>query len=179
MTAGVDEAGRGALCGRVYAAACILKKNIIGLNDSKKLSRKKRFELYQSIIADSYYAVAYCDVAQINKIGILKATLLAMKKAVVELLSRVNINLLIVDGPFKIPELSLKQKALIKADQKFKNVMAASILAKVERDTYMLKFAEKFPNWEFEKHMGYATKKHLEMIKKFGIIKGFHRKDFV
>lgn len=179
MTAGVDEAGRGALCGRVYAAICILKKNIDGINDSKKLSPSKRIELYKKIIENSYYAVSYSEVNEINNYGILNATLNAMKRATMQMLKVIDLSLIIVDGPFKIPDIEIKQWAVIKADQKYKNVMAASIIAKVERDMYMKKISMIYRDWGFERHFGYATEKHLKAIREKGIIEGFHRAAFV
>ncbi len=165
---GVDEAGRGPLAGDVYAAAVILPKDIIieGLNDSKKLSEKKREALYDEITKKALtYCVATASVAEIEKYNILNATFLAMQRAVSGL--KITPELVLVDGN-KNPKLNVHTKCVVKGDGKSASIAAASILAKVERDRYMKKVAEKYPEYQFEKHKGYGTKLHYEMLDKYG-----------
>ena len=155
---GVDEAGRGPLAGPVYAAAVILPRGYIvdGVNDSKKLSEKKRDLLF-------------------DKINILQATFLAMRRAVDGLSVKPDIAL--IDGNKK-PGLDIEQWDIVKGDATSANIAAASIIAKVSRDRYMLKLAEKYPQYQFEKHKGYGTKLHYEMLDKYGISE-VHRKTFL
>lgn len=175
---GVDEAGRGPLAGDVYAAAVILPEGIIieGINDSKKLSEKKREQLYDEIVekADSY-CVATASVEEIDELNILGATFLAMKRAVVGL--GVDVGLALVDGN-RTPPLDCKVQTLVKGDGTSASIAAASILAKVERDRYMKKLAEQYPEYQFEKHKGYGTKLHNELILKYGA-SPVHRKTFL
>lgn len=165
---GVDEAGRGPLAGDVYAAAVILNDSILipGLNDSKKLSEKKREALYDIIIekADAY-CIATASVREIDEINILQATMLAMKRAVEGLCIKCEYAL--IDGN-KIPSLECKADYLIKGDAKSASVAAASVLAKVARDRYMKNIAEAYPQYAFEKHKGYGTKLHYEKILEYG-----------
>lgn len=175
---GVDEAGRGPLAGPVYAAAVILKEDadLEGLDDSKKLSEKKREALFDKIKEQS---VAYCIVSvdqnTIDEINILNATMLAMKKAVEGLSMPADFAL--IDGN-KTPELEIGAKAIIGGDAKVKSIAAASILAKVSRDRFMLEMCEKYPQYQFEKHKGYGTKLHYEMLDKFGV-SPIHRMSFL
>lgn len=175
---GVDEAGRGPLAGDVYAAAVILsdKTLIEGLNDSKKLSEKRREELFDIIIqkADAY-CIATASAAEIDELNILQATMLAMKRAV----SGLNIQpkLALVDGN-RLPQLCCNAEYVIKGDAKSASIAAASVLAKVARDRYMKKLAEDYPQYAFDKHKGYGTKLHYEMIEKYGI-SDVHRKSFL
>lgn len=175
---GIDEAGRGPLAGPVYAAAVILKKGqtIEGVNDSKKLSEKKREALYNKIIDECLaYAIGVADEKEIDEINILQATFLAMKRAVDGL--SIKPDCALVDGN-QIPPLDCSVSTIIKGDSKSESIAAASILAKVERDRYMLKMAQKYPQYCFEKHKGYGTKLHYEMIEKYGIC-DIHRKSFL
>lgn len=175
---GVDEAGRGPLAGDVYAAAVILPEGIVieGINDSKKLSEKKREALYDEIIekADAY-CVATASVAEIDEFNILGATFLAMKRAVEGL--GTDVGLALVDGN-RTPPLDCAVQTLIKGDGTSASIAAASILAKVERDRYMKKLAEEYPEYQFEKHKGYGTKLHNELILKYGA-SPVHRKTFL
>ncbi len=176
--AGVDEAGRGPLAGPVYAAAVILKDDamIPGLNDSKKLSEKKREELYKQITAAAVsYAVASVDERVIDEINILNATLTAMKKSVDLLGERPDF--IFIDGN-RGCEMAAPYITIIKGDAKSVSVAAASILAKVSRDHYMRGLAEKYPQYGFEKHKGYGTKAHIEAILKYGPCPA-HRKTFL
>lgn len=165
---GVDEAGRGPLAGDVYAAAVILDPDnpIEGLNDSKKLSEKKREALFDEIIEKSLdYCIAKATIEEIEEINILAAAMLAMKRAVSGLEKLPQLAL--IDGN-KTPDLSCETKAVVKGDATSASIAAASILAKVERDRYMLEMAEKYPQYGFEKHKGYGTKLHREKILELG-----------
>ena len=175
---GVDEAGRGPLAGPVYAAAVILPRGYIvdGVNDSKKLSEKKRDLLFDKIVDECVcYSVGTASVEEIDKINILQATFLAMRRAVDGLSVKPDIAL--IDGNKK-PGLDIEQWDIVKGDAKSANIAAASIIAKVSRDRYMLKLAEKYPQYQFEKHKGYGTKLHYEMLDKYGISE-VHRKTFL
>lgn len=175
---GVDEAGRGPLAGPVYAAAVILPRGYIvdGVNDSKKLSEKKRDLLFDKIVDECVcYSVGMASVEEIDKINILQATFLAMRRAVDGLSVKPDIAL--IDGNKK-PGLDIEQWDIVKGDATSANIAAASIIAKVSRDRYMLKLAEKYPQYQFEKHKGYGTKLHYEMLDKYGISE-VHRKTFL
>lgn len=178
VVCGIDEAGRGPLAGPVYAAAVILKKGqtIEGVNDSKKLSEKKREALYNKIIDECLaYAIGVADEKEIDEINILQATFLAMKRAVDGL--SIKPDCALVDGN-QIPPLDCSVTTVIKGDSKSESIAAASILAKVARDRYMLEMAQKYPQYCFEKHKGYGTKLHYEKIEKHGIC-DIHRKSFL
>lgn len=175
---GVDEAGRGPLAGPVYAAAVILEKGqtIEGVNDSKKLSEKKRELLFDKIINECKdYSIGTASEKEIDELNILQATFLAMKRAVDGL--SVKPDCALVDGN-QIPNLDCDVTTVVKGDAKSASIAAASILAKVSRDRYMLEMAEKYPQYGFEKHKGYGTKLHYEMIEKYGIC-DIHRKSFL
>lgn len=176
---GVDEAGRGPLAGDVYAAAVILKKDAVieGVNDSKKLSEKKREKLFDEIIEKSEaYCVATASVEEIDSINILQATMLAMTRAVKGL--GITPDIALIDGN-KAPEIDgVKTQAVIKGDATSASIAAASILAKVARDRYMKEIAEKYPQYAFEKHKGYGTKLHNELILEHGPSE-VHRKTFL
>lgn len=165
---GVDEAGRGPLAGDVYAAAVIFDKNTVidGINDSKKLTEKKREALYDEIIQKAQaYCIATATVEEIEKYNILQATFMAMKRAVEGL--GVKPELALVDGN-RLPELPCQAQTLVKGDGTSASIAAASILAKVSRDRYMKKIAEEYPQYMFEKHKGYGTKLHYDMILQYG-----------
>lgn len=165
---GVDEAGRGPLAGDVYAAAVILNPDnyIEGLNDSKKLSEKKREKLYDEIIEKAEdYCIARATIAEIEEINILNAAMLAMKRAVLGLATKPT--LVLADGN-KTPDVPCEVRAVVKGDGNSASIAAASILAKVTRDRYMLEMAEKYPEYGFEKHKGYGTKLHREKILELG-----------
>ena len=175
---GVDEAGRGPLAGDVYAAAVVFSEGveIEYLNDSKKISEKRRELLYDVIVekADAY-CVATASVEEIDSMNILQATMLAMKRAVEEL--GIAPDIALVDGN-KLPDLSCEARYVIKGDATSASISAASVLAKVSRDRYMKQIAEKYPQYAFEKHKGYGTKLHYEMLEKYGI-SDVHRKTFL
>ncbi len=179
IVCGVDEAGRGPLAGPVYAAAVILPKNHIveGVNDSKKLSEKKRELLFDRIINECVcWSVGTASEKEIDEINILQATFLAMKRAVDGL--EIVPQLALVDGN-KAPSLNATDvETIVKGDAKSASIACASIIAKVSRDRYMLEMAKKYPQYQFEKHKGYGTKLHYEMIEKYGIC-DIHRKTFL
>ena len=176
---GVDEAGRGPLAGDVYAAAVILdpQKPIEGINDSKKLSEKKREALFEEIKEKSIdYCIAKATIAEIEEINILEAAMLAMKRAVMGL--EETVQLVLCDGNRLPVGLPCEARALVKGDGTSASIAAASILAKVTRDRYMVKEAEKYPQYGFEKHKGYGTKLHREMLLKYGPCE-IHRPSFL
>ena len=176
--AGVDEAGRGSLAGPVTAAAVILGKNFKSknLDDSKKLSQNKRLELKKLIEKNALaYSVAFVSPYEIDKNNILNSTFNAMHKSIEGL--NIEPDFILVDGNLFKPYRDLKYKCIIKGDQKYKNIAAASILAKTYRDEYMSNLHIKFPEYNWIKNKGYGTKFHIDMITKFGRTK-YHRKSF-
>ena len=175
---GVDEAGRGPLAGPVCAAAVILPENTIieGVNDSKKLSEKKREALFDVIKEQALsYSIAFASVEEIEKMNILNATMLAMKRAVEGL--DVKADYAMIDGN-RLPNLDIDSEFIIKGDAKSMSIACASILAKVSRDRLLYKYAEEFPEYSFDKHKGYGTKVHVESLKKYGPCK-YHRLSFL
>ena len=176
--AGVDEAGRGPLAGPVFVAAVILSDDVVidGINDSKKLSERKREALFEMI---KERALAYCifsvDQKEIDKINILQATFKAMRGAVSGL--KVRPDYVLVDGD-KSPGLDIAHETVVKGDSKSMSIAAASILAKVSRDRYMTEMAEIYPGYGFEKHKGYGTSAHYAAIRERGISE-LHRKSFL
>lgn len=165
---GVDEAGRGCLCGDVYAAAVVLADDFYHplLNDSKKLSPKKRDELYDYITKNAlYWSVASASVEEIEQINILNAAMLAMRRAVSSLGTDVDIAL--IDGNIS-RGFECKTRTVVKGDSISPSIAAASILAKVSRDRCVVELAKKYPGYGFEKHKGYATKAHTDAIRALG-----------
>lgn len=178
IVCGVDEAGRGPLAGPVYAAAVILPTGlqIPGLNDSKKLSEKKREELFDIITQKAIsYSIGIATEREIDEINILNATFLAMKRAVDGL--EICPDYAMIDGN-REPHTGIFEETVVKGDGKVMSVAAASILAKVSRDRFMLEMAEKYPQYQFEKHKGYGTKLHYEMISQYGV-SPIHRRSFL
>ena len=178
IEAGCDEAGRGCLAGSVYAAAVILPTNYKNdlLNDSKKLSAKKRYALRKIIEHDAIaWAVGIVTPEEIDKINILNASILAMHRALDQLKMRPEA--IIVDGNRFTPYQDLPFTTIVKGDGKYLSIAAASILAKTYRDDYMLSLAEKYPQYDWQSNMGYPTKKHREAIRQYGITP-FHRKSY-
>ena len=177
VLAGVDEVGRGSLIGPVYAAAVILSKSINKklLKDSKSLTKGKREELDKYIKENSIWAIGQASIKEIEKINILHASLLAMKRAILKLNKKPS--LVLIDGN-KLPIVkNYKLENVIKGDQKIPSISAASIIAKVSRDKFITKLSKQFNSYGWETNSGYGTKKHLIAIKKFGITK-YHRKTF-
>lgn len=178
IEAGCDEAGRGCLAGPVFAAAVILPKNcnIEGLDDSKKLSEAKRYELRPLIeeIAIAY-AVAYCTHDEIDKFNILRSSIMAMHRSLDKLKTKPEF--IVVDGNRFYAYQNIPYKTIIKGDGKYMNIAAASILAKTYRDDFMLKLHDEFPQYHWDENKGYPTQKHVKAIEKFGYTK-YHRKSF-
>ena len=177
IIAGVDEVGRGSLIGPVYAAAVILNNSINKkiFKDSKSLTKHKREILFTYIKKNSIWAIGQASVKEIEKINILHASLLAMKRAVVKLKKKPE--LVLIDGN-KLPDLkNYNLKYIIKGDQKIPSISAASIIAKVSRDKVITKLSKKFKNYGWDTNFGYGTKELLKALKKFGITK-HHRKTF-
>ena len=165
MIAGTDEVGRGCLAGPVVAAAVILKEDIPGLTDSKKITPKRREFLADLILEKSFFAYGVVSNNKIDKINILNASLLAMKRAILNL--PVRPSLVLVDGTFK-PDLDIPMRAIIGGDSSENVISAASIIAKVYRDNLMIKYDSIFPVYDLKGNKGYGTKKHLEALKNFG-----------
>lgn len=175
---GCDEAGRGPLAGDVFAAAVIFDEGTVieGINDSKKLTEKKREELFDEIIEKARdFSIQCASVEEIEKFNILNCAMLAMKRAVEAMQTKPDICL--IDGN-KTPELECEALAVVKGDAKSQAIAAASILAKVARDRYMKDMAKKYPEWQFEKHKGYGTKLHYQMIDMYGESE-IHRPSFL
>lgn len=175
---GVDEAGRGPLSGPVVAAACILPAGLYidGLNDSKKLTEKKREKLYEEIVKNAVsYGIGMATPAEIDEINILNATMLAMHRAIDNL--KIKPDFALVDGNvirgYDIPAVSI-----VKGDSISCSISAASILAKVTRDRLCMEDALKYPQYHFEKHKGYSTKEHMDILRKIGPCE-IHRKSFL
>lgn len=178
LVCGADEAGAGPLAGDVYAAAVILPHalDLEDLNDSKQVSPKKREQLFDMIREQAVaWSVASVDAAVIDRINILAARLLAMERAIQSLDPRPDYAL--IDGN-RDKGISCPHRAIVKGDSISANIAAASILAKVSRDRYMEKMAEQYPQYEFERHKGYPTKRHYELLRRYGPCP-IHRKSFL
>lgn len=175
---GVDEAGRGPLAGPVCAAAVILPMDleIPGLNDSKKLTEKKREELYPIICEQAVaYGIAFADHKEIDSVNILQATFLAMERAIAQLKGKADFAL--IDGN-REKDFGIPVQTLIKGDSRSANIAAASVLAKVTRDRYMLEMAKEYPGYGFEIHKGYGTKAHYDALTRLGPC-SIHRMSFL
>lgn len=172
---GIDEVGRGPLAGSVVVAGVVLDKPIYGLDDSKKLSHKKIEELAKIIKQEAIaYKIVEVRATTIEKIGIKKAVLKSMQRVVNEIECEVDFALI----DFEKPKLKIDSLSMKKGDSNSNSIAAASIIAKDFRDRKMIKLSKKYPNYGFETNVGYGTKKHLEAIEKYGIIKGVHRRNF-
>lgn len=166
---GVDEAGRGPLAGPVCAASVILPENTVieGLNDSKKLSEKKRESLFDVIKEKAVaWSVAFASVEEIEKFNILNATFIAMNRAIEGLSTKADFAL--IDGNRIPKDIKIPCETVVKGDSKSMSIAAASVLAKVTRDRLMLELDEKYPLYEFKKHKGYGTALHMDLIRKYG-----------
>ena len=175
---GVDEAGRGPVAGPVCAAAVILPRGKIieGVNDSKKLTEKRREALYDVIKNEAVsYSIAYATVQEIEEINILNATMLAMKRAVEGL--NVKADYAMIDGN-RMPDLSIDSECIVKGDARSMSIACASILAKVTRDRLLYQYAKEYPQYHFEKHKGYGTKLHKEALLEYGPCP-YHRPSFL
>ena len=177
---GVDEAGRGPLAGPVFAAAVVLPssfpKDLDGINDSKKLTAKNREELYKKILKIAIsYSIESVSEKIIDRINVLNATMVCMKKAIEKL--SIKPDFILIDGN-KSPDILIPNIALIKGDSLSASIAAASVLAKVSRDRYMINISEKYPNYDFSKHKGYGTIDHVCKIKEYGPCE-IHRLSFL
>lgn len=174
IIAGVDEVGRGPLAGPVVACAYIQTgKKVDGVKDSKKLSKKKRELLYDRLVEEGCYSIAECSVSEIDDINILEATKLAINRAVENL--TISPDEVIIDGNMKFTNPNFK--SVVKADDQYYEVSAASIIAKIHRDNIMCELSKKFPEYLWEKNSAYGTKAHIEAIEKYGLTE-HHRKSF-
>ena len=168
---GIDEAGRGPIAGDLVMAGCVLHSDIEGLNDSKKLSQKRREFLYEKIIKNSTFHIVKFSPKEIDEDGISKCLANGLK----EIMTEIKADEYLFDGNTTFGVLGIK--SMIKADATISEVSAASILAKVTHDRDIIKEAKKYPQYQFEKHKGYGTKLHIEMIKKYGY-SNIHRKSY-
>ena len=178
LICGVDEAGRGPLAGPVCAAAVILPRDleIDGLNDSKKLTEKKREALYDPIREQAIaYGIAFATVEEIEELNILNATFLAMNRAIEKLSPAPELAL--IDGN-RNTGITFSSRCVVKGDAKCADIAAASVLAKVSRDRYMLEMAEQYPQYRFEQHKGYGTAQHIAALKEYGPCP-IHRRSFI
>ncbi len=174
---GIDEVGRGPLYGDVVAAAVILPEgfDIVGIDDSKKLSEKKREALSERIRAEAVYAFGRASSEEIDKVNILNATKLAMKRAIDAL--ELTPSVLLIDA-VKLEDVEIESHSFVKGDEKSASIAAASIIAKVERDNELKKDGEQYPDYGFERHKGYGTKQHVAAIKEHGVLPK-HRRTFL
>lgn len=185
LVCGVDEAGRGPLAGDVYAAAVVMPRGLIldGVNDSKKMTSKKRDKMFDLIIEKCVgYGVGIASNEEIDEINILRATHVAMTRAIENLEQKLNkkVNVILIDGN-SAPDIKDENKEIecvIKGDSLSHSIACASIIAKVSRDRYMIEQSKIYPEYSFEKHKGYGTKLHIDMIKKYNMCK-IHRKSFL
>ena len=175
---GADEAGRGPLCGPVCCAAVVLPADFVcdDINDSKKISEKKREKLFDLIIENAVaYSIQMVSPQEIDQINILQASLTGMKRAVLDL--GITPDIVLVDGNKTPADMPCRTRAVVKGDANSMSIAAASILAKVSRDRFMAELDKEYPQYQLMKHKGYPTKQHYELIAKHGI-KGFYRKSF-
>lgn len=178
---GLDEAGAGPLAGPVYAACVVLEEHdvhkLIGVDDSKKLTERQRVEMAEKIKEHSMlWSIAHATVEEIDRINILQAALLAMRRALADITDKIGVDHLLVDAR-TVPDIDIPQSSLIKGDSISLSIAAASILAKVERDAYMTEIGRQYPGYGFEKHKGYSTPMHLEALRKLGVTP-VHRRSF-
>ena len=177
LIGGVDEAGRGPLIGKVVAACCVLPKDfkLDGLTDSKKLSEKKREEFYPYIIENCIaYGVGEVTPEEIDEINIYAASRKAMMIAIEKVMKQIDLEYVLTDA-MPLPDLSIEHLPIIKGDAKSISIAAASVIAKVTRDRELRELDKKYPMYGFKDHKGYPTKKHIEAIKKYGLIDGYRK----
>ena len=174
IIAGVDEVGRGPLNGPVVASCCIINPDIdlTGITDSKKISEKKREKLYDYLTKNVIYGIGEASPKEIDELNILNATKLAMKRAIDEVKKQTNIDYLLIDGNMKF-DLDIPYLSIVKGDLKSASISVASIIAKVTRDRMMIELDKKYPMYGYKLHKGYPTKKHIEALKKYGLIDGY------
>lgn len=189
FVAGIDEAGRGPLAGPVVAGAVIVQPHIIEevrnapefklVRDSKMLSALQREKAYEFVTQNFQWGIGFSDEKTIDRVNILQASFLAMKKAVSNLKSKTKQSpqIILIDGRSPIPNISIRQESIVSGDKHIFSISAASIVAKVTRDRIMLEYSEKYPQYDFARHKGYGTKLHFEMIEKHGMC-DIHRKSF-
>lgn len=185
--AGIDEAGRGPLCGPVFSACCfILDRNFCpdGIDDSKKINEKNREKIFDKILelekdGKIFFGIGEASVEEIEELNIRNATKLSMQRSYYNLIEKYNINidLVLVDGNF-CPDLNTKAEFIVKGDSKSMSIAMASIIAKVSRDRLLLELDKKYPQYNWKKNKGYGTKEHMEAIKKYGLCE-HHRKSFI
>ena len=172
---GVDEVGRGPLIGPVVACCCVLPKGfkLEGLNDSKKLTEKKRDQYYDYLIENTIYGLGIVDADRIDEINIYQATKEAMYQAIENVRKQVNLEYVLIDA---MPlELDIPTNSIIKGDAKSISIAAASVIAKVTRDRMMIELDKKYPMYGYAKHKGYPTKAHIDAIHKYGLIDGYRK----
>jgi len=175
LLVGIDEVGRGCWAGPLVAAAVLLEKPIKGLTDSKLLSKKKRAELAKEIKLSAQYGLGWVDASEIDEVGLTQATTVAMTDALTSI--QLHYDEVIIDGNFNYLAILPNVRTLIKADLLIACVSAASILAKVERDSYMAQMATQFPDYRFEQHVGYGTMLHRQLLLKHGVC-SLHRHSY-
>ena len=172
---GVDEVGRGPLIGPVVACCCVLPKDfkLEGLNDSKKLTEKKRDEYYEYLIKNTIYGLGIIDAEKIDEVNIYEATKLAMYEAINNVRKQVDLEYVLIDA---MPlDLDIPNNSIIKGDAKSISIAAASVIAKVTRDRMMIELDKKYPMYGYAKHKGYPTKKHIEAMHEYGLIEGYRK----
>ena len=172
---GVDEVGRGPLIGPVVACCCVLPIGfkLEGLNDSKKLSEKRREEYYEYLTDNTIYGLGIIDADKIDEVNIYEATKLAMYEAIKNVRKQVNLEHVLIDA---MPlDLDIPNTSIIKGDAKSISIAAASVIAKVTRDRMMIELDKKYPMYGYKKHKGYPTKAHIEAIHKYGLIEGYRK----
>lgn len=174
IIAGVDEVGRGPLNGPVVACCAILNSNLNldDITDSKKISEKKREKIFDYLVSNVIYGIGEATPKEIDEINILNATKLAMKRAIDEVKKQTNIDYLLIDGNMKF-DLDIPYKSIVKGDLKSASISVASIIAKVTRDKMMVELDKLYPEYGYKLHKGYPTKKHIEALKKYGLIDGY------
>ncbi len=168
---GIDEAGRGCIAGPLVIAGVVLRNSVEGLNDSKKLSAKKREELFEEIVKNSSYEIVVFSNTEVDELGISKC----LSRGIAKITGSIDAEKYLMDGNSTFGNDGVETE--VKADAKYKEVSAASILAKVTKDKILIKEGEKFPEFSFSSHQGYGTKKHIEEIEKYGL-SPLHRKTF-